>query len=441
MAPFDAELHLRLLGERGLARTADPQRREHNAELTEAARALVAVGAIDLADATEVVEGYELAESLRHGRGLWRRRPRPAATTATTAPNAPNARTARTAPTAPTAPEPRRTVLCNVSLERPTEEIQVRSVTLTSSETRLSVVIRARSGPGLGARRRAQPQRPMKAMFSYPVTDDRGANSSTEFTGGGNDREWRGRLTANPPLAMDTAWIELDGTRIELVDVAGPCTVSIEPIPDGDIALRYLWHWLAADERHGPQLALDPVLDALIGAGWLRADDPQIATMRYAYESRRPWHGQAHGGSALAPTAGAPPEWRSFLNPRPGRRNARGAIALTAVTPPFDGITVMADELTADEHGWRVEVDVTPGIVHGPFGASLEDLRVAWWAVDDLGQHYLGHFGSFSGGADGSSGTLEFGPGLDRAATTLTQLPTGTTERARIGFPLQWSGR
>jgi hypothetical protein len=422
MAPFDPELHLRLLGERGLVRAADPQGRPRSAELAEAARALVAVGTIDLADAAEIVEGYQLAEALRHGRGLWRPRHQPP-------------------PTAPTPPEPRRTVVCNATLERPTEEIHVRSVTLSQSETRLSVVIRARSGPGLGARRRRRPLMPMKAMFSYPITDDRGARSTTDFTGGGSDREWRGRLTTHPPLAADTAWIELDGTRIELVDAAGPCTVSVEPATDGDVAARYLWHWLAAVERHGRELGFDAVLDALIGAGCLRAEDPQLAAMRHAYESRRPSFAQGRGSSAPAPIDGASPEWRSFLQPRPGRRTARGAIALTATTPPFDGITVTVDELTADEHGWQIEVDVTPGIIHGPFAASLEDRRVAWWAVDDLGQHYLGQFGAFSGGPDGSSGALEFGPGLDRAATALTLLPTGPTERARIEFPLHWSRR
>lgn len=101
----------------------------------------------------------------------------------------------------------------------------------------------------------------------------------------------------------------------------------------------------------------------------------------------------------------------------------------------------MADELTADEHSWQVEVEVAPAMAHGPFNVSLEDRRVAWWALDDLGQHYLGHFSNFSGGTDRSSGTLEFGPGLDRAARTLTLLPTGPTERARIEFPLNWSAR
>lgn len=206
MTPFDAELHLRLLGERGLVETGDPRRNPHDASVAEAARALVAVGAIELDDAAEIVEGYGLAQSLRDGRGLWRRyRLTPPA-----------------APTAPTAPEPRRTALCNITLERPTEAIHVSSVTLTPSETRLSVVIQTRSAPGLGSRRRGRGMMRMHSAFSYPITDDRGGTGTTTgFSGGGSDREWRGHLTAGRPLAMDTAWIELDGTRIELIDAPG----------------------------------------------------------------------------------------------------------------------------------------------------------------------------------------------------------------------------
>jgi hypothetical protein len=416
VAPFDAELYLRLLGERGLM-GASVQQRIHDPELFEVARALVAVGAIDPADATEIAEAYDRAAGLRNGRGIrsWHQRQ----TTST-----------------PTTSEPRRTVLCNVTVERPTEEIRIRSVTLSPSETRLSVLIRASGGARLRSRRNI----PMKAMYSYQITDDRGGKGTTDFTGGGNDRERQGRLTVNPPLAVDTTWIELDGTRIELVDESSLCTVTVEPLADGDPAQRHIGHWLAAGERHGrPQLALAAVLDALIAAGYLGAGEPQLAAIRHASEHQHPQMAQRLSGSTSAPMDGAPPEWRSLLNPRPGRRTARGTVALTADTLPFDGVTVTANELTADEHGWQVEVDVTGASVQGPFGGSLDDPRIAWWAVDDHGQYYLGHLGSFSGSSNGLSGTVEFSPGLDRAATTLSLLPTGPTERARIEFPLNWS--
>jgi len=115
-------------------------------------------------------------------------------------------------------------------------------------------------------------------------------------------------------------------------------------------------------------------------------------------------------------------------------------MALAAVTPPFDGFTVNVDELESDESMWTVGIDIRPGLSQGRFATSLDARRVAWWAVDDLGQYYLGDLGSYSGSADSATGTLEFTLALDRRATRLTLLPSGPTERARIEFPLPRSG-
>jgi hypothetical protein len=417
MAPFDAELYLRLIGERGLLNTA-PRQRSYDQELFEIARLLVAIGAIDLAEATDVVDGYERAQGLRNGHGprRWQRQPSQKPTTA---------------------PEERRTVICDTTVEHSSDEIRIRSVTLSASVTKLNVRVRRSTGVAASRMRRM----PMSAMLSYNVADDRGTKSTTDFTGGGRDQEWRGTLTTKQPLAVDTAWIELEGIRIELADKSNPCTVAVETLPDADPAIRYLWHWLAAGQRHGPQIAIEPLLDALILGGHLGADDPALAVIRHAAEAANPRMPRGQGGPSPGPVDHAPPEWRSFLGPRPARRTARGAVALVGVAPPFDEITVTVDELYADEQGWQIEVDIGPGLVHGPFGGSLEAPQIAWWAVDDRGQYYLGHLGSFSGGPDGTTGTVEFGPGLDRAAKTLTLLPTGPTERARIEIPLQWSER
>jgi hypothetical protein len=328
-------------------------------------------------------------------------------------------------------------VVCDATVEHSSDEIRIRSITLSASATKLNVRIRRSMATSVGPMRR----RPMMGLPSYAVADDRGTKSKTSFTGGGGDQEWRGTLTSAQPLAVDTAWIEFDGTRIELVDESNHCVVSVEPVPDAVPAIRYLWHWLAAGQRHGPQVAIDPLLDALIVGGYLNADDPQLALIRYAAETQNPRMPQGQGGPHREPMDGAPPEWRSFLGPRAARRAARGAVAVVAVAPPFDELPVTVDELYADEQGWQIEVDIGPGLVHGPFGGSLEAPRIAWWAVDDRGQYYLGQLGSFSGGSEGTTGTVQFGPALDRAAKTLTLLPTGPTERARIEIPLHWSER
>jgi hypothetical protein len=416
MAPFDPELHLRLLGERGLL-TADDRGRGRQSALMEAALALAAIGAIGLEQATEIVESYALAAGLRNGQGMARWR-------------------VQTGSNAPSASGPRRTVLCHATLERPNEEILVRSVTLTSSETRVSVLIRARDD-GRGRQHRLR-HGPRPTMFKYPLRDDRGGKATTSFNGHSSDTEWTGRLVSSDPLAVDSEWIELDGTRIELVDTPSPSTVTIEPLENDDPASSYIWRWLATTDRPGPQLQLDAVLDALDLAAGVRFDDREMEAINQAAGWRR-FRGQPQSGPSLSSVDGVPEEWRSFLNPGPKRRRVSGRVALAAATPPFDGLVVVADELTSHMEGWQVEVEISPGISFGPFGRSLSSLRVAWWAVDDRGQYYLGHMGSSSGGPDGTAGTVEFSPALDGDAKRLTLLPSGPSERARIEFPLDWS--
>jgi hypothetical protein len=416
MAQFDPQLHLRLLGERGIL-NGDERGRGRNSPLMEAALALTAIGAIGLEEATEIVESYALAAGLRNGEGMARWR-------------------IQTGSNAPATPESRRTILCQATLERPNEEIFVRSVTLTPSETRLRVLIRAR-GVGLSHRHRMG-RGPAAVMFSYPIRDDRGGKGTTSFGGGGSDSEWRGRLISSQPLAVNAEWLELDGTRIELVDTPSPSTVTIETLANDNQASNYVWRWLATNDRHGPPLQLDPLLEVLSLAAGLQFDDQQLEAINQAAESRR-FRGQSQSGPATGPIDGVPEEWRSFLHPKPKRRGASGRVALAATTPPFDGLTVAADELTSDMQGWQVEVDISPGINFGPFGRSLSSLRVAWWAVDDRGQYYLGHMSASNGGPDGTAGTLEFSPALDGDAKRLTLLPSGPTERARIEFPLDWS--
>ena len=60
---------------------------------------------------------------------------------------------------------------------------------------------------------------PTAPLHQITLADDRGTKVATSFSGGGSDEEWRGHLHSHGPLAKDTAWIELDGERIDLEDV------------------------------------------------------------------------------------------------------------------------------------------------------------------------------------------------------------------------------
>lgn len=417
---FDAELHLRLLGERELIGGVH----EHERSLGEVAQALLAVGEIDLDTAGEVVEDYELAAALREpGRGPARRK------------------AGGGSPARPPA-EPLRVAACGVTLQRPTEEVEVRTVTFTASETRVSVVVRARGGGGPSARRRPGPT----PRFGQ-LADDRGTTARVAFSGAGFRHELRGELTATTPLAVDTAWLELDGARIELAERAeagAPTVESLVESPGGE-ALRYLWHLLATPRWPDPPLDLEAIVEALTAAGRLRGCEPQLEAVRQVREHVRAWWSPhsgppGAGGARGAALEHAPPEWRALLS-APGRgRGARGRIGVGALTPIFDGVRVLIHELTADEEGWRLEVDVLGRVGFGHLhGGWFAEPRLAWWAVDDLGGHHLARSVSSSSSRIGwFTGIIEFGSRLDRTAGALTLLPTGPTERARIEVPLRW---
>jgi hypothetical protein len=63
---FDAELYLRLAGERALLDGADPDGGVAGSPLLEAARALVAVGSVETGVAQDIVDDYGMAAALRH---------------------------------------------------------------------------------------------------------------------------------------------------------------------------------------------------------------------------------------------------------------------------------------------------------------------------------------------------------------------------------------
>lgn len=107
------------------------------------------------------------------------------------------------------------------------------------------------------------------------VADDRGTTSTASFSGGGSDDEWRGRFEASPPLAPDTAWVEVLGERVGLPSTppAG-VQVWVEPQEDADPAHRYLWAKLASVAESDSSDAMETSIEALVAAGALEAGDP-----------------------------------------------------------------------------------------------------------------------------------------------------------------------
>jgi len=412
VSDFDAELYLRLIGEQMLLDRGDQERGSRRPPIAEAAGALVAVGVITAPRAEAVLDDYSLAAALRNDPHFRRRTmmgARPAQSEGKPLP-------------------PRRIVPCERTVEQPNATVHVRWVSL--SEDGASVAVRWRPDP-------AQPWSsagPPQAM----LTDDRGTTETAFFVGGGSSEGMLGSLKTMRPLATDTAWVELDGTRLELTGEATPFETAVERLPEQPPAHRYLWQRIAEPHEFSRH-SVEPAIDALVAAGVLSADDPLLGDLREVLEAMPP--------RGPGPTSGAarridrmPEPWRSLVG-RQGRHDGpTGSIALGAVTPPFDGFSVAVVALTSERDAFQAEVEVAPGVSHRmPFEWNLQTRQLAWWARDDRGNHYLGHTSNWDSSGDFGHGLIAFRPALDPRATKLAIMPTAETMRAVVSFDLRWT--
>jgi hypothetical protein len=413
---FDAELYLRLAGERMLLDQAS-SRGSWDSPVVHAARALVAAAVIDADAAQAVADDYDLAVQLRYEDGAARHRARFR--------RAGHGSRARRAP----ALKPRRVVACEQVIELPAAELRVRFVTLSDDTTLLSAVIR--QGRPSGRPHRTAGRGSHWSPPQVTLTDDQGTTSTAHFGGGGTDEEWRGHFTAATPLARDTRWIEVDGHRIELDRELPTIEVTVQQLPVQDPAMTYLWRQLAVSEHfHHSRESLEVAVDALVAAGAVDPDAQEIADLRSVRAALD--HATPRGGIRALPEP-----WRSLL----ARRGAAGGpsreVVIGAVTPEFDGISVAVMSMETDEEGFEIEVETTGGRQRTfPFDTTIGDTGVAWWAADDRGNHYLGEIGNWGGSDQHSEGDINYWPALDPKAARLDLMPTAKTARAVIAVPL-----
>jgi hypothetical protein len=334
----------------------------------------------------------------------------------------------------------KRLVPLQTVIEYPQGRLELRYALFAEPETSLSFVYRHRP--------EASTARGRQGMFMYggrgqvpwgasaPTLSDQSGNSATlSFSGNGSDTQWSGRLATDDPIAADTGWLELDGHRIELNATSVTAEVSIEELQDADLARRHLWHLLATNDRHGPTQAVEPALDALIAAGALSPHDPAIDELN-AVRERLPH--RPHHNPGVAGVRKLPEPWRSLLK-RVGKDDGpTGLVVLGASTPLFDGHRVGILSIESDRSGFTADVMMTGGGAFHPRLGGVSNERLAWWARDDRGNHYLGSVGSWSGGSGHATGDIVFWPALDPRAERLEICPTAAHARAVIGFPLRW---
>ena len=405
---FDAELYLRLTGERLMLDESRTRQPGFSSPLVHSARALVAAGAIELDAAREVLDDYQAASALRL-EGF-----------------PPSRLSTRKRPRAPKPFPPRRVVACDQRIEQQGSTLHVRYVMLSKRATKLGVTQRFASSGRRGSMVMAHGAGP-----SAMLADDRGTTVASTFSGGGSDVEWHGHLTAGTPLHPDTAWIEVDGVRIELADELPAIEVTVEPLPEQDPAWGHLWCSVAVPDRmHDRSGSVELAIEALLAAGVIESNDPRLDELRAIVD-------RFSGGSVPGRRGRRIPKpWRSLRSYGAFSIVRQGEAVLGAVTPLFDGITVAVTSLLASEEGFSLEVETRPDVSGGPFHLSLDSPQVAWWARDDIGNHYLGDAGSWGSSDDHGSGTILFEAGLDPKAKRLELMPTGPTERAVIVVPL-----
>jgi hypothetical protein len=265
---------------------------------------------------------------------------------------------------------------------------------------------------------------------SLVICDDQGTKVDAHFAGSGSDIAWEGSFTSLGPLNRETAFLEIDGVRLDLGEEAPEREVRIEALPDADPARAHLWWCVSASEAMHTEANIEPTIDALVVAGALAADDPEIDQVRAVMA--------AHQGGTQRKL---PEPWRS-LRSWGARRGPEGTIVVGATPPVFDGYALAVNSLHSSEHGWSLDVEVKPdpGMYWHPFGASEVRPRwLTWWAKDDRGNHFLGEINDWGGrGSEGGRGTIGFHAALDPKAKHLDLMPTGLTHRVVIRVPLKW---
>lgn len=392
--------------------------------LTSATQALVAVGSITEPTAEAVLDDYGLAFALRTGEDDMHRSSR-------------SHLQQQSGAAQPLAP--RRVVPCDCDVEHASGTLHVHYVSLGDDDTSVAVTFRGSHSAQFRPHRMTLLAGGYTGGWGPPqftLTDDRGTTVSADFSGGGSEDEWRGRLVAGRPLARDTAWIEIAGERLALVDLDHHVDVSVQPLPEEDPGFGHLWRLVTTPHHfHGPWDDVEPAIEALVAAGALSSEDPAIDEIRAVLAAI----GDGQVSSAGA-TRRLPEPWRSMIGRRGRADGPTGTLVIGAVTPPLDGVSIAVGSLASTESGWGVEVEVAPGgIMDMPFAVpSARRRQLAWWATDDRGNRYLGQIGDWGGGEERDYGEIGFWPALDPKATQLDLMPTGDTQRAVVRVPLTW---
>lgn len=417
MVAFDAEVYLRRLGER-LLDHSDQQQPGHWSALRGAAAALVVAGAIAADEAWWVIDDYATATRIRSGKpgfvhfGPPLRRHEAGSLV------------------------PRQFRVIDQEIPVGGGQVLVRDLAITADGGTLRYR-RYLDAPDPGQVSRLS-GRPGGFPWNHTppdIIDSDGHRPEVRFGDGGRDGEGYvdGELELRGTIAPEATWLEIDGTRVDLHGRVGRWEVGIEALEDRSPVERFLWRHLAvARPRSGITTDLEPLIQALVAAGALEEGSLLLGDLRAvaARMPRRPLHQRR---ITRASTPGWVEPWGSLLDRLGSDDGPEWTLVLGAVAPTCDGVQFAANSITSDLDGFDVEFDVAPNLMGV---AALDELPVAWWARDDLENHYLGIPTGGGVRGDSAQGTMRYWPALDPRAKRVDLLMCVESHQAVVSISL-----
>ena len=420
MVAFDAEVYLRRFGER-LLDDPDQQQPGHWPALRGAAAGLVVAGAIGADQAWRVIDDYATATLIRSGKpGFvqfgppFRRRKADSLM-------------------------PRQFRVIDQEILVGGGQVLLRDLAITADggTFRYRRYLDA-PGPGQVGRLFRRP-----GVFPWNVSppeiiDSDGNRPTVRFGDGGRDGERYvdGELELRGTIAPEATWLEIDGTRVDLHGRTGRWEVGLEALEDRSSVERFLWRHLAvADPRSGVTTDLEPLIEALVAAGALQEGSMLVNNLRSvtALMPRRPLHQRGVLGGSICSLV---EPWGSLLRRLGSDDGPEWTLVLGAVTLSCDGVQFAANSIRSDLDGFEVEFEVAPNVLGG---GALDELPVAWWARDDLENHYLGIPTGGGVRGDSAQGTMRCWPALDPRAKCLDLLMCVESHQAVVSVSLAQS--
>ena len=417
MAAFDAEIYLRLLGER-LLDDPDQQHHGHLSPLRGAAAALVVAGTIGADQAWGVIDDYRTATNIRT------REPR-------FLHFGPPSRRRKAASLVP-----RQTRVIDQEIPVGRSQLLLRDLGITAEGGILRYRRRRDAqGPSQLARLFAQSGGFPWGSTPPEIVDCDGNRPVVRFGSRGGDSEdrWDGELELHGTIAPEAAWLEIDGTQVGLNRRPARWEVRIEALEDQGPVERFLWRRLAvADIRSGLTADLEPLIQALLAAGALDQGSLLLKDLR-AVAARLPRRPLNQRPRPIRSTRGLAEPWRSLLG-RLGRDDGpEWTLVLDAMIPACDGVLIAAHWITSDLAGFELEFEVAPNVLAA---GALDELPVAWWARDDRENHYLGVSTGWYASDDRAQATMRYWPALDPRAKRLDLLVCVEAHQAVVSVSL-----